>query len=67
MITDGSAEVSDPFIRRLNAFKQENGVQWNSFCIGRQSSVLKQFSDYVHTVDPTDDPGSAELFQDALR
>jgi len=67
MITDGSAEVSDPFIRRLNAFKQENGVQWNSFCIGRQSSVLKQFSDYVHTVDPTDDPGSAQLFQDALR
>lgn len=67
MITDGSAEVSDPFIRRLNAFKQENGVQWNSFCIGRQSSVLKEFSDHVHTVDPTDDPTSAELFQDALR
>lgn len=67
MITDGSAEVSDPFIRRLNTFKQENGVQWSSFCIGRRSSVLKQFSDYVHTVDPTDDPGSAELFQDALR
>lgn len=67
MITDGSAEVSDPFIRRLNAFKQEHGVQWNSFCIGKQSSVLKQFSDTVHTVDPSNDPESAELFQNALR
>jgi len=67
MITDGNAEVSDPFVRRLNAFKQEHGVQWNSFCIGKQARVLKEFSDYVHTVDVLDDPKSAELFQDALR
>jgi len=67
MITDGNAEVSDPFVRRLNAFKQEHGVQWNSFCIGRQARVLKEFSDNVHTVDPLDDPSSAELFQDAMR
>ena len=66
MITDGNAEVSDPFIRRLNAFKQDNGVQWNSFCIGKQARVLKEFSDYVHTVEPSDNPGSAELFQDVL-
>jgi len=67
MITDGNAEVSDPFVRRLNAFKQEHGVQWNSFCIGKQARVLKEFSDYVHTIDVLDDPKSAELFQDALR
>lgn len=67
MITDGNADVSDPFIRRLNTFKQEHGIQWNSFCIGKQSNILKQFSDTVHTVDPADDPKSAELFQDALR
>jgi uncharacterized protein with von Willebrand factor type A (vWA) domain len=66
MITDGNAEVSDPFIRRLNAFKQEHGVQWNSFCIGKKSRVLSQFSDAVHTVDPSDDFSSAELFQNAL-
>lgn len=67
MITDGNAEVSDPFVRRLNAFKNEHGVQWNSFCIGKQARVLREFSDHVHTVDPTDDPQSAALFQDALR
>jgi uncharacterized protein with von Willebrand factor type A (vWA) domain len=67
MITDGQAEVSDPFVRRLNAFKQEHGVQWNSFCIGKQARVLREFSDYVHTVNVSDDPGSAQLFQDALR
>lgn len=67
MITDGDADVSDPFIRRLTAFKQEHGVQWNTFCLGRQSSVVKRFSDYVHKVDPHDDPNSAELFQDAMR
>jgi uncharacterized protein with von Willebrand factor type A (vWA) domain len=67
MITDGNAEVSDPFIRRLNAFKQEHGVQWSSFCIGRQARVLREFSDYVHTVDTSNDPKSADLFQNALR
>jgi len=67
MITDGNAEVSDPFIRRLKAFKEANGIQWNSFCIGRKASILKEFSDYVHTVDVTDNPRSAELFQNALR
>lgn len=67
MITDGNAEVSDPFIRRLRAFKDTHGVQWSSFCIGKKAKVLKEFSDFVHTVDVTDDPGSAELFQTALR
>ena len=67
MITDGNAEVSDPFIRRLNAFKQKHGVQWSSFCIGRQARVLREFSDYVHTVDTSNDPKSADLFQNALR
>ena len=67
MITDGNANVTDPFIKRLNAFKEQHGVQWSSFCIGGTAAALKEFSDYVHDVDPTDDTASAELFQNALR
>jgi len=67
MITDGNAEVSDPFVRRLNAFKQEHGLQWTSFCIGRQAHELKEFSDFVHIIDTTNDPESAKLFQNAIR
>lgn len=67
MITDGQAEVSDPFIRRLNALKDELDLQWTSFCIGVQARVLSQFSDDVQLVDIQDNPESVTLFQNALR
>jgi len=67
MITDGQAEVSDPFIRRLNLMKDELDLQWTSFCIGTQARVLTQFSDDVQLVDIENDPESVELFQNALR
>jgi uncharacterized protein with von Willebrand factor type A (vWA) domain len=67
MITDGQAEVSDPFIRRLSARKDELDLQWTSFCIGVQARVLSQFSDDVQLVDIQNDPESATLFQNALR
>lgn len=67
MITDGQAEVSDPFIRRLNALKDELDLQWTSFCIGVQARVLSQFSDDVQLVDIQNNPESVTLFQNALR
>jgi uncharacterized protein with von Willebrand factor type A (vWA) domain len=67
MITDGESEVPDPFIRRVKTFKESMDVQWTTFCIGKRFEIVKQFSDSVQVVDPSDDPGSAKLFQDALR
>lgn len=66
MITDGQAAASAPFIRRLNEFKREFGVQWTSFSIGPICPVLKEFSDTVYSVDVLDDPKSSELFQNAM-
>jgi uncharacterized protein with von Willebrand factor type A (vWA) domain len=67
MITDGDATVPDAFIRRLNRFKEDRDLQWNSFCIGTKAKALKEFSDNVQLVDILNDPSSAGLFQDALR
>ena len=67
MITDGDATVPDAFIRRLNKFKEDRDLQWNSFCIGTKAKALKEFSDKVQLVDILNDPSSAGLFQDALR
>ena len=67
LITDGDACVPDPFIRRINKFKEERDLQWSSFCIGTKSSTLKQFSDCVRLVDITNDPSNVSIFQDALR
>ena len=67
MITDGDASVPDAFIRRLNRFKEDRDLQWNSFCIGTRAKTLKEFSDNVQLVDILNDPSSAGLFQDALR
>lgn len=67
MITDGESNVTDAFIRRLNAFKDEKDLQWSSFCIGRKAHVLDEFSDEVFSVNINDDSRSAELFQRSIR
>jgi uncharacterized protein with von Willebrand factor type A (vWA) domain len=67
MITDGEANVTDAFIKRLNTFKAEKDLQWSSFCIGRKSHVLNEFSDEVFSVNIDDDSYSAELFQKSIR
>jgi len=67
LITDGDASVTDPFIRRINSFKNDKNIQWNSFCIGRKAKVLNEFSDEVHTINIYDDPESSDLLQLALR
>lgn len=67
MITDGESNVTDAFIRRLNAFKDEKDLQWSSFCIGRKAHVLDEFSDEVFSVNINDDLRSAELFQRSIR
>lgn len=67
MITDGESNVTDAFIRRLNAFKDEKDLQWSSFCIGRKSHILNEFSDDVFSVNIDDDTNSAELFQKSIR
>jgi uncharacterized protein with von Willebrand factor type A (vWA) domain len=66
LITDGHALVPDPFIRRINRFKDEQGINFYSFCIGIESDVLNRFSDEVHTVDVNDDPESSSIFQKIL-
>lgn len=66
MITDGHAEVNDNFVRRLNNYKEQHGINWNSFCIGERSETLSKFSDTVHTVDITKDPETSEIFQSVL-
>ena len=67
LITDGESEISDPLVRRLNEFKDETCLQWNTFCIGQKANVLHKFSDEVFLVNVNDDPKSVELFQTSLR
>jgi uncharacterized protein with von Willebrand factor type A (vWA) domain len=66
LITDGHANVPDPFIRRINRFKEEQGINLYSFCIGMSSDVLETFSEEVHVIDTKDDPESLDLFQKIL-
>jgi len=66
LITDGCAQVPEAFIKRLNNFKQEQGITWNSFCIGKASEVLSSFSDIVQIVDTENDPECSDLFQTVL-
>ena len=66
LITDGQASASRPYIKRLTEFKKEHGVQWTSYSIGPVCPILKEFSDYVYSVDITDDPKNCELFQNAM-
>lgn len=66
LITDGHASVPDAFIRRINMFKDEQELAFNSFCIGEQSDVLSRFSDEVHEVNIHDDPESVDLFNKVL-
>ena len=67
LITDGHSNVPDAFVRRLNLFKNEHGINWNSFCIGNTSDALELFSDSVQTVDIYSDPESSDLFQEVLK
>lgn len=67
MITDGESNVPDAFIRRLNVFKEEKEIQWNSFCIGQKSQILHEFSDEVFLVNIHDDVSSVDLFQKSMR
>lgn len=66
LITDGQANVPDAFVRRLNNFKEEQGINFYAFCIGTEADVLQQFSDEVHVVDPQNDPESSKVFQQVL-
>ena len=66
MITDGNAEVPDQYVRKVNLWKDEKKIDWNSFCLGSKSKNLQLFSDRVTLVDIEDDASSSELFQDVL-
>jgi len=67
MITDGQSNLSDDIAKRLDSLKTSQGVQWNSFCIGKRAEVLDLISDNVYTIDTDADPEVVDMFQDSIR
>lgn len=68
MITDGEASVADAFAKRLDAFKDESGTQWTTFCLATHlPNVVTTFSDDSYLVDISDDHNVIDAFQKAIR
>lgn len=68
MITDGHSDVHDNFIRRLNSFKQINGVQWSTVCINTDiPDVCRTFSDELYSVNLYNPDVTVDAIQRCLR
>lgn len=68
MITDGESSVTDAFSKRINAFKNDTGTQWTTFCIARYlPPVVATFSDESYLVDTSDDNNVVDVIQKAIR
>lgn len=68
MITDGNSEVHENFIRRLNHFKQNTGVQWSTVCINSEiPEVCKKFSDELYSVNLYNPDATIDAIQRCLR
>jgi len=68
MITDGHSDVHDNFIRRLNSFKQTNGVQWSTVCINTDiPDVCRTFSDELYSVNLYNPDVTVDAIQRCLR
>lgn len=68
MITDGNSEVHDNFIRRLNHFKQNTGVQWSTICINIDvPDICKKFSDELYSVNLYNPDATIDAVQRCLR
>lgn len=68
MITDGHSDVHDNFIRRLNSFKQTNGVQWSTVCINTDiPDVCRTFSDELYSVNLYNPDLTVDAIQRCLR
>lgn len=68
MITDGNSEVHDNFIRRLNNFKQQTGVQWSTVCINSNvPAICNIFSDEIYSVNLSDPNNAVDCIQRCIR
>jgi uncharacterized protein with von Willebrand factor type A (vWA) domain len=68
MITDGNSEVHDNYIKRLNKFKQDTGIQWNTVCINAVvPAICKNFSDEIFSVDLSDQDNAVDSIQRCIR
>lgn len=68
MITDGYADLTDAFARRLNAFKQTTGTQWSTICVETEvPDVCHQFSDEVFSVNLYNTENTVDAIQRCIR
>lgn len=68
LITDGHSDVHENYIKRLNKFKQNKGVQWSTICINTEvPNVCKEFSDEVYSVNLYDQENTVDSIQRCIR
>jgi uncharacterized protein with von Willebrand factor type A (vWA) domain len=68
MITDGHAEINDNFIKRLQKFKQQHGLQWSTICINNEiPKVCKEISDELYSVDTENQNHAVDSIQKCIR
>ena len=68
MITDGRAEVSDPWVKAVNNAKTSTGSQWTTLCLDMsQPPVCYRFSDEVYAVNTSKAAEAIDVIQKSLR
>jgi uncharacterized protein with von Willebrand factor type A (vWA) domain len=68
LITDGNAEIHDNFVKRLNVYKREHGLQWSTICINSAVPlVCTKISDEVFSVNLSNPEATVEAVQKSIR
>lgn len=68
LITDGHAEIHDNFVKRLQTFKQQHGLQWSTVCVNSDiPDVCRRISDELFSVNLYDQENTIDAIQKCIR